>query len=379
MEASYGPIYKMRAKDTNLEVCQEDRDSLVFYGKDLLFNADGSTNLTGVPQVLGQQKVYDGEYGISTHADSYDYYENTSYHTDFKRGVVVKKGGNGLFEISSLGMRTYFKKLFRDNTITEIIGKYDQFYDYYILNIKYIDKNSQSKYVTWVFSDKINGWLTRQTFNPEDMCRVNSQFISFKNGEIYLHNQDTIFNTFYGQQSDSTFKFNYSQEPSTRKVYKALSIEGTTNLQIACETDLVKGYVNNSDFEKKEGVYWAYIRGLNGQLDTSQLNYQGIGECTVNGLVLGFEFELDSIVSVGDVVLNNNLQIAGTIVSKTANSLTLDAVNNVASGDYVLSVKPESIQSQGILGYHMTVDASFSSNTQQEIYSINSEAVKSHM
>lgn len=379
MEASYGSIYKMRAKDTNLEVCQEDRDSLVFYGKDLLFNADGSTNLTGVPQVLGQQKVYDGEYGISTHADSYDYYENTSYHTDFKRGVVVKKGGNGLFEISSLGMRTYFKKLFRDNTITEIIGKYDQFYDYYILNIKYIDKNSQSKYVTWVFSDKINGWLTRQTFNPEDMCRVNSQFISFKNGEIWLHNQDTIFNTFYGEENPTTFKFNYSQEPSTRKVYKALSIEGTTNLQIACETDLVKGYVNNSDFEKKEGVYWAYIRGLNGQLDTSQLNYQGIGNCTVNGLVLGFDFELESIISVGDVVLNDNLQIVGTIVSKTANSLTLDAVNNVASGDYVLSVKPESVQSQGVVGYHLLIDASFASNSQQEIYSINSEAVKSYM
>ena len=379
IESIYGPIYKMRGKDTNLEVCQEDRDSIVYYGKDMLFNADGTTNLSRIQEVLGQQKVYDGEYGISTHADSYDYYENTSYHTDFKRGVVVKKGGNGLFEISALGMRTYFKKLFRDNTINEIIGRYDQFYDYYLLNIKYTDKNNVSKYVTWAFSDKVNGWLTRITFNPEDMCRINSHFVSFKNGEIWLHNQDTLFNTFYGVQTDTSFQFNFSQEPSARKIFKALSIEGTTNLQIACETDLEKGYVNNVDFEKKEGVYYAYVRGKNGELNTSQLSFQGIGECVVNGFTLEFAFELDSILSVGDIILNSNLQIVGTILSKTANSLTLDTVNNIVSGDYVLATKPESVQKQGILGYFMKVGASFSSNTQQEIYAINSEAIKSYM
>jgi hypothetical protein len=379
MESNYGPIYKMRGKDTNLEVCQEDRDSIVFYGKDMLFNADGTTNLSRIQDVLGQQKVYEGEYGISTHTDSYDYYENTSYHTDFKRGVVVKKGGNGLFEISALGMRTYFKKLFRDNTINEIIGRYDQFYDYYLLNIKYTDKNNISKYVTWAFSDKVNGWLTRITFNPEDMTRINSHFVSFKNGEIWLHNQDTLFNTFYGVQTDTSFQFNFSQEPSARKIFKALSIEGTTNLQIACETDLEKGYVNNVDFEKKEGVYYAYVRGKNGELNTSQLSFQGIGECVVNVLTLEFAFELDSILSVGDVILNSNLQIVGTVLSKTSNSLTLDTVNNIVSGDYVLATKPESVQKQGILGYFMKVGASFSSNTQQEIYAINSEVIKSYM
>jgi len=379
MESIYGPIYKMRGKDTNLEVCQEDRDSIVFYGKDMLFNADGTTNLSRIQDVLGQQKVYDGEYGISTHADSYDYYENTSYHTDFKRGVVVKKGGNGLFEISSLGMRTYFKKLFRDNTINDIIGRYDQFYDYYLLNIKYTDKDNVSRYVTWAFSDKVNGWLTRITFNPEDMCRVNSQFISFKNGEIWLHNSDELFNTFYGVETDTNFKFNFSQEPSTRKIHKAISIEGTTNLQIACETDLEKGYINKLDFEKKEGVWYAYVRGKNGELNTSQLSFQGIGEATINGLTLDFTFELDSIISVGDVVLNQNLQIVGTILSKTTNSLTLDTVNNIVSGDFVLSSKPESAEKQGLVGYFLQVEASFSSNTQQEIYALNAEVIKSYM
>lgn len=379
VEKIYGPIYKMRGKDTNLEICQEDRDSIVFYGKDMLYNADGTTNLSRIQDVLGQQKVYDGEFGISTHSDSYDYYEDTSYHTDFKRGVVVKKGGNGLFEISSLGMRTYFKKLFRNNTITEIIGKYDQFYDEYILNIKYLDKDNNSKYVTWLFSDKNNGWLTRVTFNPEDMCRVNSKFISFKNGEIWLHNQDTIFNTYYGVEYPTTFRFNFSQTPTERKKYKAIDIEGTVAVQLSCESDLEKGYINLGDFEKKEGVFYGYIRGLNGQLNTAQLNCQGIGNCTIAGLVLSFTFNLDDIISVGDVIINSNLQVVGTIISKTANSLTLNAVANIVSGDFVLATKPESVHQQGILGYHLQVDCEFSSNTQQQIFAIGSEVIKSFM
>jgi len=211
------------------------------------------------------------------------------------------------------------------------------------------------------------------------MCRVNSQFISFKNGEIWLHNSDNLFNTFYGVEADTNFKFNFSQEPSTRKIHKAISIEGTTNLQIACETDLEKGYVNKLDFEKKEGVWYAYVRGKNGELNTSQLSFQGIGEATVNGLVLEFDFELESIISVGDVVLNSNLQIVGTILSKTVNSLTLDTVNNIVSGDFVLASKPESAEKQGIVGYFMQVEASFSSNTQQEIYALNAEVIKSYM
>jgi hypothetical protein len=379
IEKAYGPIYKMRGKDTNLEVCQEDRDSIVFYGKDILYNADGSTNLSRIKEVLGQQKVYSGEYGISTHPDSYDFYENTSFHTDLKRGVVVKLGGNGMFEISSLGMRTYFKKLFRDNTITQIIGRYDQFYDYYLLNIKYIDCDNDPQYVTWAFSDKINGWLTRLTFNPEDMCRINSQFVSFKKGEVWLHNSDAIYNTFYGKETQSSFKFNYSQEPSTRKIYKALSIEGTIPLQTDCFTDLEKGYVNRSDFDKKENVYYGYIRGKNGELNTSQLSYQGVGNCSLNGFVLSFDFELDSIISVGDIVLNSSLQTIGTILLKSPNSLTLDTVVNISNGDFVLVSKPESIQKQGVLGYHLEVDCSFSSNSKEEIYSIGAEIVKSYM
>lgn len=374
IEKVYGPIYKIKGQDTNLEVYQEDKCSRVFYGKDLLYNADGTTNLSRIEEVLGQQQTDGGEYGISQHPDSFDEFGFNSFFTDVKRGVVLKKNyNNGLFEASSQLMRSYFKKLFRNNTINHINGKYDQYNDFYILNIQY----NNTEYVTWIYSDKDNGWLGRLKFNPEDMIRINNHFVSFKNGEIYLHNQEDIRNTFYGIESPSEFSFYFSQEPSTRKNFKNIEVEGSTAVEVELLTDLNKGYINQSDFEKKEGVFYAYVRNSNDTIDSSLLSCQGIGNCTISGLTLNFGFDLDSIISVGDQVRNADLELVGTIVSKTANSLTLNAVANIVSGDFVLCSKPQSIANNDLLGYYMKVTCRFSSNTYQEIFAINSEVSKS--
>jgi hypothetical protein len=375
IEAQYGPIYKIKGQDTNLEVYQEDKDSIVYYEKDFLFNADGTTNLSRTDAVLGKgQKTYEGEYGISTHSDSFDEYGFTVYHTDVKRGVVIKKSVNGLFEASSQKMRSYFKNLFRNNTINHVNGKYDQYNDFYILNIQFND----NEFVTWVYSDKDNGWLGRLNFNPESMLRINNHFISFKNGEVYLHNQESIRNTFYGVQSDSVFSFNFSQEPSTRKSFKNIEVEGTIAPDVKLLTELNVGYINKADFERKEGdIFYAYVRNKNEVIDTALLSSQGIGNCTVSGLTLNFGFELDNVISVGDNIYNQNLQLVGTILSKTANSLILNTANNIVSGDYVLCQKPQSIQNNDLLGRYMKVTCRFSSNTLQEIFAVNSVISKS--
>jgi len=374
IEKSYGPILKIKGTDTNLEVYQEDKCSKVYYGKDFLFNADGSSNLTVTDAVLGNgQEMYGGEYGISYHPESFDEYAFNSYLTDTKRGVVLKKSNNGLFEISSQGMNSYFKKLFRDNVIDQIIGEYDQYHDVFVLNIKY----NGDQFVTWIYSDKDNGWLGRLPFNPEDLCRVNGKFLAFFNGEIYEHNQSTGRNTFFGVEYPSTFTINFPQEPSSRKNYKTIEIEGTDAWDLTINTDLDAGYINSVDFNKEEGVFKAHTRLSNDVIDTSLLSVQGIGNCTVAGLVLSFGFELSNDISIGDDVRNLSNQLVGTILSKTPNSLTLNAVANVVSGDYVMCSKPQSANVNSLLGYHLQVSGTLTKNTKTELFAINSEVVKS--
>lgn len=382
VDKRFGEIVRMHPTETDILVIQEDKWSKVLYGKDLLYNSDATTNLSRIQNVLGQQVTYGGEYGISTHAESFDEYGRNIFCTDVKRGVVLRfNDSNGLTEISNNGMKDYFKRLFRDNKIDNIIGQYDSFYDIYLCNIKYTTKENESKYVTWVYSNDADGFATRQTFNPEEMLRVNNQLLSFKNGEVYKHNYNlaTNYNTFYGTTYDSTFAFNFSQEPSTRKTFKTVEIEGTNSWDITLKTDLQNGYLNKEDLSKKEGVWYGYVRGEgNNAVDTATLSVQGVGVVSSKtGNVVTVDGFSSGLISVGDRVLDSNLVFLGTVVSFSSNTITLSDASGVSNGMFLVSSKSQSLETSGLLGYYMRVDAKFNTNKYSEVYSVNSEAVKS--
>ena len=381
IEKRYGQIIKLFPTETDLLVIQEDKWSKVLYAKDLLFNSDATTNLSRIAEVLGQQVMYGGEYGISTHPESFDKYSFNSYGTDVKRGVVMRlNNSNGLSEISQFNMVDYFKELFRDNTIDNVIGEYDAFYDVYILNIKYTTKDiiPVSSYVTWLFSDKDKGFLMKTTFNPDDMVRLNNELISFKGGDVYLHNKGA-YNTFYGVREPSTFSFNFSQEPSTRKLFRNISIEGIDSWDIDLKTDLQNGFINKIDFKKKEGVWYGYVRGEENSIDLSTLSMQGVGQISeIDGNVLGFTSNVPSIVNVGDKIYNTSLTEIGTITNKTSSTITMDSVAGLSVNDFIISSKPQSIETSGLLGYYMRVDAELDTENYTEVYAVNSEVSKSY-
>ena len=372
IEKAFGKIVWARGFETNIDIIQEDKYSVIYYGKDFLYNTDGSANLQKIPEVLGQQKTLDGEYGCS-HNHSVDYFGFNRYFVDTKRGVVLRKSNNGLFPISSQGMDEYFKRLFRDNTITQVIGEYDQFLSVFILNVKYND----DKYVTWLYSDESNGWLTRHTFNPEDMLRLNGNLYSFKNGEIYLHNQKgnlgDNYNTFYGVQSKSTFGINVSQEPSMRKNFKSLSYEGTKALDATLTSDLDKGYVSQNDFRKKEGVWYSYIKLSDDEINTELLSNQGIGVATVSGNDLTFAQDVNNLISIGDRIVDSNLNLIGIVLNKERRKLTLDGILGGFSGGFVLAAKYQSVENQSMNGYYLRVDCELETNEYYELFCINTE------
>lgn len=377
MEKSFGRITNIKGFDTNIDVIQEDKYSVVYYGKDLLYNADGTTNLQKIPQVLGQQKALDGEFG-SQSSDGFDFYGGNRFFPDIKRGTIMQKSNQGLVSISNYGMNYYFTKLFRDNVINNIIGEYDQHLNVYIINIKY----NTNQYVTWLYSDESNGWVTTQTFNPEDMCRMNGEFYSFYNGEVYRHNDSTNYNTFYGTLYDSSLSFNMNVEPGTRKVFRTLSTEGTDSWAATCITDQQNGHIDIADYQNKEGVRYAYVRGDDtGAIDTATPAVQGIGVITsISGLNVITGVSVPNLVNIGDKVYKSNMAYIGTITAILSNGVTLSSVVGLSNGDFIISVKNQSIETSGLLGYYMNVTLRLSGkNTRSELYQVNSEVSKSFM
>ena len=130
----YGPIQKLYSRDTDLVLFQEDKVSRVLFGKNLLSDSVGGGSVASIPQVLGTQITYTGEYGISENPESFASWGNNMYFTDSKRGSVLQLGLNGIFEISNLGMNNYFKDLFRSNLNTQKLGAMDPHKEQYVLS-----------------------------------------------------------------------------------------------------------------------------------------------------------------------------------------------------------------------------------------------------
>ena len=141
MDDKYNSIQKLFSKDTNITVYQEDKVHQVLYQKDVVFDADGTGNLTTSNKVLGQEIAFAGEYGISKEPESHAVYGNFEYWTDTKRGVVCRKGMDGITEISKNGMNDWFRDNFRENNNTKKIGAYDVYHDEYIMALDDVVKD----------------------------------------------------------------------------------------------------------------------------------------------------------------------------------------------------------------------------------------------
>jgi hypothetical protein len=140
LEQSFGPIYKMDARETDILTLQEDKISYVLTGKNLLSDSTGGGVVASVPEVLGTQIARVEKYGISFNPESYVQWGYDRYFTDVKRGAVIQMKGNSysndqLRVVSESGMRTWFRDEFIEFFSTQKLGGFDPYLNEYVLSI----------------------------------------------------------------------------------------------------------------------------------------------------------------------------------------------------------------------------------------------------
>ena len=131
VDPRYGGIQKLYTTDTNLIIFQEDKVSNALVDKDAIYTADGNPALTASRLVLGQINQYSGEYGISQNPESFAFKGYRMYFSDRSRGAILRLSRDGITEISSYGMRDFFRDNLasvttinksKENTFTAIVG-----------------------------------------------------------------------------------------------------------------------------------------------------------------------------------------------------------------------------------------------------------------
>jgi hypothetical protein len=221
----------------------EDKILRADTNRDLLFNADGDSQVVTSTKVIGSAVAYTGDYGISNNPESLAVTPNNMFFTDVRRGkVLVLNDNEGARSISDAGMKDFFADLMAAN-VYSAIGSYDARKNEYNVSIgtKFGDQQQLSNQTTVSFSEKAKGWTSFKSFyvdvTPTDGATVvkgleqgvslNNNYYTFFDGHIWKHHINVTRNNFYGSQNTSDVTLLFNENPQDVKSFSTIDYEGS--------------------------------------------------------------------------------------------------------------------------------------------------------
>lgn len=227
-----------------------------------------------------------------------------------------------------------------------------------------------------------NGWTSRWTYVPEWMIHMNSNFYTFKNGSLYIHNLNNNRNVFYGQPHTSYLSTIFNVEPTTIKKFKNIWQDSSHQWKATMYTNLDEGYIDYDWYEKKEGRWYAHIRRPSIDNNLSLLSTQGIGNVyTYNSPTIYFNVDIQVNLNEGDKVykvVGSSLIELGTVYAFTQNAISL---NNIlatpVSGDPIVIIKNSIAESFGPRGYYLQLDLENDKNYEVTMFAVGASVFKS--
>lgn len=253
LDPANGSIQKLYAEDTNLSIFQELKVSRALIDKDAIYSAEGGGTVTSSNLVIGAIQPYLGKYGISRNPESFGVYGNRKYFTDRNNNVVLRLAGDGITEISSYGMKDFF----RDNLALsanasvkgKVLGSYDIYGSEYVVSIQN-PQSDQSPVArinqanTLNFDEKAQGWVSFFDYEPDEMFSLRNNFYSvktidnpsssdYRKAKLFRHYSNQVKRgNFYGEDNTSSITFVFNPNPTNSKTFKTIGYEGSNGWQV---------------------------------------------------------------------------------------------------------------------------------------------------
>jgi hypothetical protein len=261
---------------------------------------------------------------------------------------------------------------------------------------------------TLTYSEEAKGFPSFYSYNPDWMIGMNNYFYTFYRGNLYRHNVNETRNNYYGVQYTSTLKSVFNDAPLDNKLFKTLAFEGDNKWESYLTTDIQdSGYINRDWLEKKEQTWYGFVRNT-GETPALQSEYalrslDGIGQSisiTIGSGTAQIGFALNvsigNIISVGDMLyFSEDAALITPLLAGKVTQVNINiraGINNIVIDTsipntepmtglgqilYFLFIKNSISESQGVLGHYCVFDIENDSTEKVELFSVESEVMKS--
>jgi hypothetical protein len=349
LESENGAIQKLQLSNkiqadgtVMLAICEDETVSM-YLGEQELFDTQGSAFIAKATGVIGSFRALKGSMGTSNPESVFEY-NGLVFWWDIRNGCAVQYADNGLFPISTKKLvrpANLFSKKFSSLSAADIealgsnpfiIGGFDPYHKEVLFTIPstetppkgYLEDfpdvvypydiyDGQGK--TLVYKNPADMWFGSMSFQAEQFVRMGNDLYSFKDGALYIHNQNTT--TFYGQQFKSQLMF--SVNPGAIHTFYSLGLESNKApswVHLRTEDPNVQSSdLINTDFVNKEGIIGASL--LRDRLSPNASGDYNKKEVTGDRLIgkallvmLEYEFQVDTTpLQLRIVDVRNNVRV----------------------------------------------------------------------
>lgn len=253
-------------------------------GKNVLVTTDAIITSNNI-------QYLEGTYGVGNQKGSIAKTKNGYYFSDPIEGCEVRRSRDGLINLSELyygqyAIRNIITKYNDDylkpnGSIAKLLGYYDSFEEQYVLfcpagtfNGKSIIDNNFS------FNETRNAYCCFYDFNPEWIVSAQNKTFSWKDGQVYIHNNTDKYGNFYDIQTYPSVTLVFNDKEAIRRTFNALSYQANAKWIAPVNGDILTSEINDqTKFEQisqlkavdftQRGNYFdaAFLRDANSMAD----------------------------------------------------------------------------------------------------------------
>jgi len=275
----------LKVQDVLLAIHERNTTSL-YVGEGILKQGNDFIQVK-IDQVIGDDRQLGGRYG-TINPESAVVIDGMALWWDGIRGAVVRYTKAGLFPVSIYGLENYFQQkglqYFPYRNTVKIVAGFDHTAGEYVITFPDVIVNSVKVItgVTWAFNIKNNIWTTRYSFLGERYQALNNDFLSFNQGQIWIHNSKNVpYNNFYGVQYERKARFICNPALSKEKLFLNVHLRGQIAQDLNSDEFAViriytpqgqETFIPANDFSLEKGKYVAAIlKDINSIVEAHQL------------------------------------------------------------------------------------------------------------
>lgn len=253
-DRSNGSIRKLFTEGKYLYVFQDFDIGVVPILMQIIMDTAGNPLQANSDQLLNKiQYPYKGKYGIGTFPESFAYNKQAKYFIDPYRKVVCRLSQDGLIPLSiTYECNAYFQEQLEAFNINlnngnsasgqpylgnpTVYGGFDFYTNKYIVALEQIDRydsghtlifhQDPSTLTFWETRDESEGFETKTNYYPEGIGSLGTSLFTFKNGQLWIHDNDTNYCNFYGVQYYPSIKLSFNKSKVIKKTFNSISYKG---------------------------------------------------------------------------------------------------------------------------------------------------------